>query len=133
MATVGVAPKKTVSPEDQVQINKFARLHKQFLEIKQELRTVGNEIQNLNDAADEVMLLDDNATSSIPFQLGSVFAHYDQDTVNEKLESAKEKASERAVELEKKQAQIDSEMKQLKTILYAKFGDNISLEMEADE
>jgi hypothetical protein len=44
------------------------------------LAAAHNESLNLSEAADEVLLLDDEAAASIPMQIGSVFVHYDQAT-----------------------------------------------------
>uniref|UniRef100_A0A915E4A7 Prefoldin subunit 4 n=1 Tax=Ditylenchus dipsaci TaxID=166011 RepID=A0A915E4A7_9BILA len=125
--------KKTASAEDQQQINKFARLHKNFLELKNELSVLNNETQNLGDADDEIMLLDDEDAASIPLQIGSIFVHYNQETASTKIEEAKVKATKRIAELKLRQTQLDNELKELRAILYAKFGDNIHLEMEAED
>jgi hypothetical protein len=42
------------------------------------LAILNNQNLNLEEAADEVMLLDDEFAGSIPLQIGSVFVHYDQ-------------------------------------------------------
>ena len=43
-----------------------------------ELTLINNEVQNLNDALDELLLLDDPDSASIPILIGSIFVHYDQ-------------------------------------------------------
>jgi hypothetical protein len=48
------------------------------LPMQRRLTMLNNELLNLSEAADEVMLLDDEAAASIPMQIGSIFVHYDQ-------------------------------------------------------
>lgn len=124
--------KTLVSVEDQLQINKFARLHKQFLEAKMELTLINNEVQNLNDALDELLLLDDPDSASIPILIGSIFVHYDQETANGKLEDSKREAELKGKELRNEISLLDKELKGLRAILYAKFGDNIHLETDPE-
>ena len=116
--------------EDQQQINRFARLHKAYLAAKDELASLNNQLQNLSDAADELLLLDDEAAASVPLQVGSVFVHYDQDTLADKLEARKEEKQQQMTETRAQIAGMEAEMKELRALLYAKFGDNIQLEDE---
>ena len=48
-----------VTAEDQLNINKFARLYQKSQEINAELKRNKDQLQNLNDAADELLLLED--------------------------------------------------------------------------
>lgn len=45
-------------------------------------------LQNLQDASDDLMLFDDNSLF-IPYQIGDVFINHSQDETQEMLESAK--------------------------------------------
>lgn len=93
MSSNALQGKTTATAQDQLQINKFARLHKTYLEVKvsfslacfpilrhfkRELARMNNDAQNLNDAEDELLLLDEADSASIPIQIGSIFVHYDQ-------------------------------------------------------
>lgn len=49
-----------------------------YLFFQERLQEASRDLQNLNDAADEVMLLDDIDAESIPFKIGSGFMHMDQ-------------------------------------------------------
>ncbi|KAI1733115.1 prefoldin subunit domain-containing protein [Ditylenchus destructor] len=124
--------KKAASAEDQLEINRFARLHKTYIEVKSELSQLNNETQNIGDAEDEILLLDDEAAASIPFQIGSIFVHFDQDTISTKLAEGKESNAQKIAALQKRLSQLDNELKQLRAVLYAKFGDNIHLEMDEE-
>uniref|UniRef100_A0A3Q3XBD4 Prefoldin subunit 4 n=1 Tax=Mola mola TaxID=94237 RepID=A0A3Q3XBD4_MOLML len=118
-----------VTYEDQQRINKFARNTSRMTELKNEIETKKKSLQNLQDACDELMMLD-NDTPMIPYQIGNVFVSHTQDETQEMLET--EKAVEQKVkDLEDRVSAIQQMLSNLKVQLYAKFGDNINL--EADE
>ncbi|KAK6052588.1 hypothetical protein COOONC_09907 [Cooperia oncophora] len=75
----------TVTSADQQLINKFARLHQNFTQIKEEIKELSNDLLNINEAADEIMLLDDEDSGSIPFKIGQTFVHFDSVSVLQKL------------------------------------------------
>ncbi|KAL3068565.1 hypothetical protein niasHS_006448 [Heterodera schachtii] len=126
--------KNTATAEDQQQINRFARLHKAYSAAKEKLVSLDNDVNNLNDASDEILLMDDEAAAdSIPFLVGSVFVHFDQDTVNGRLELLKVSTQAEMDELRSKVGTMERELGELRAVLYAKFGDNIHLETEEDE
>ncbi|KAK2722541.1 hypothetical protein QYM36_002917 [Artemia franciscana] len=64
--------------EDQQKINKFARLNARFEELKDELKSMQNDLKNIEDASDDIMLLDE-AAGPIPFMIGEAFIHCSQD------------------------------------------------------
>ncbi|KAF7637592.1 Prefoldin subunit 4 [Meloidogyne graminicola] len=78
MVGVTETVKNVPTAEDQQQINKFARLHKAYLENKEQLAFLNNTSQNLTDAENELMLLDDEE-SKVPILVGSIFVHQDQE------------------------------------------------------
>uniref|UniRef100_A0A3Q0SBA8 Prefoldin subunit 4 n=1 Tax=Amphilophus citrinellus TaxID=61819 RepID=A0A3Q0SBA8_AMPCI len=87
-------------------------------------------LQNLQDASDDLMLFDDSSLF-IPYQIGDVFINHSQDETQEMLESAKETLEQEVQDLEKQVSAIQQVLGDLKVQLYAKFGNNINL--EADE
>nr|CAD2168351.1 unnamed protein product [Meloidogyne enterolobii] len=121
--------KNVPTAEDQQQINKFARLHKSYLENKDQLAFLQNTAQNLTDAENEVMLMEDGQLN-VPILVGSIFVHQDQDKINLMLEERKEYIQQQIDSLGEKIICLEAEMKDLRAILYAKFGDNIQLEDE---
>ncbi|VDK85955.1 unnamed protein product [Litomosoides sigmodontis] len=121
-----------VNAEDQKLINRFARLHQRSLDVKDRLQEMSKDLQNLIDAADEVLLLDDADAQSIPFRIGSVFMHMDQERLNEKLESVKEELENQVSDLAQKHKKMCDEMDSLKSVLYGKFGESINLETDTD-
>uniref|UniRef100_A0A7I4YR52 Prefoldin subunit 4 n=1 Tax=Haemonchus contortus TaxID=6289 RepID=A0A7I4YR52_HAECO len=122
----------TVTSADQQLINKFARLHQNFTQIKEEIKELSNELLNINEAADEILLLDDEDSQKIPFRIGQTFVHFDSDSLNTKLEQMKEATEKSIEELKAQNTSSQSEMENLKRTLYAKFGDRINLESDKD-
>ena len=115
--------------DDQQKINQFARLNNRLEELKDDIKSKKNEIQTLEDASTDLMMLDDD--EKVPYQIGEVFVEMTQDEVQETMEANKEKISEEVSKLEQKAEEIKGQMSDLKTHLYAKFGNAINL--EADE
>ncbi|VDN56401.1 unnamed protein product [Dracunculus medinensis] len=117
-----------VTADDQKLINRFARLHQQW---REKLFEANKDLENSNDASDELLLLDDS--SAIPMKLGSIFIHYDQDSVNNELESLKDKLKSKINQLSRSEMEMQNEMNALKSILYGKFGNSINLETDKDD
>ncbi|XP_004086337.1 prefoldin subunit 4 [Oryzias latipes] len=128
-ATAGVED-IVVTFEDQQKINKFARNTSRIKELKNEIEANKKTLQNLQDASDDIMMLDDD-TMLIPYQIGGVFVSHSQEETQKMLESAKEALEEEVRGYEERVSSIQQVLNDLKVQLYAKFGDNINL--EADE
>lgn len=114
--------------EDQQKINHFARLNNRLDELKDDIKAKNNEIQTLKDASDDLMMLDDD--EKVPYQIGEVFVTMTQDDVQDTLEAQKEIFEGEVTKLEEKSEDIKSQMSDLKTQLYAKFGNAINLEAD---
>ncbi|XP_068589807.1 prefoldin subunit 4 [Cebidichthys violaceus] len=119
-----------VTFEDQQKINKFARNTSRMTELKNEIEAKKKSVQNLQDASDDLMMLDDDALL-IPYQIGDVFVSHTQEETQEMLEAAKETLEQEVKDLEERVSAIQQVLGDLKVQLYAKFGNNINL--EADE
>uniref|UniRef100_A0A3Q2PI44 Prefoldin subunit 4 n=1 Tax=Fundulus heteroclitus TaxID=8078 RepID=A0A3Q2PI44_FUNHE len=120
-----------VTFEDQQKINKFARNTSRMSELKNEIESKKKTLQNLQDASDELMMLDDDSLL-VPYRIGGVFIGHSQEETQEMLEAAKVKSLEQEVKgLEERVSEIQQVLGDLKIQLYAKFGHNINL--EADE
>jgi prefoldin subunit 4 len=115
--------------EDQSKINKFAINNTKMHEYDQELIEKNKILQNLTDAMDELITFDDD--EMIPFQFGEVFTHLTAKDANEELEILKAQTEADISQLEAKVSTCKSVLSELKTQLYAKFGNKINLE-EAD-
>ncbi|XP_032683145.1 prefoldin subunit 4 [Odontomachus brunneus] len=119
-----------ITYEDQQKINKFARQNAKLEDYKEELKVKQNELKNLEDAADELALMDDDV--KIPYYIGEVFVHQGLDKTQNHLEDAKDKKKAEIASLENKCTDLKTIMTELKTQLYAKFGSRINLEAEED-
>ncbi|KAG7323244.1 hypothetical protein KOW79_012946 [Hemibagrus wyckioides] len=119
-----------VTFEDQQKINKFARSTNRMTELKEEIEAKKKSLQNLEDASDDLMMLEDDDLL-IPYHIGDVFISHTQEETQEMLEAAKETLKEEIKSLESRVTSIQEVLGDLKVQLYAKFGNNINL--EADE
>lgn len=121
----GEVPKVTF--EDQKKINMFAQRNIELNELKAKLADIKKKLENIEDAENEIMMLDDEG-DDIPFQIGEVFVENSPEATQELLDKLRDMLKQRAEDLESKEGEIVGIMKDLKTHLYAKFGDNINLE-----
>ncbi|NWS71404.1 PFD4 protein, partial [Crotophaga sulcirostris] len=119
-----------VTFEDQQKINKFARNTSRITELKEEIEVKKKQLQNLEDACDDIMMLDDSDSLLIPYQIGDVFISHSQEETQEMLEEAKTSLQEEIEALESRVESIQRVLSDLKVQLYAKFGNNINLEAE---
>ncbi|XP_072270296.1 prefoldin subunit 4 [Pyxicephalus adspersus] len=123
-----VAEDVNVTFEDQQKINIFARNTSRINELKDEIEIKKKELQNLEDACDDIMMLDDSLL--IPYQIGDVFISHSQEETQEMLEAAKKALEEEMESLQSRVESIQQVLSDLKIQLYAKFGNNINLEAE---
>ncbi|KHN74144.1 Prefoldin subunit 4 [Toxocara canis] len=128
-----VKPKLHVTAEDQQLINRFARLHQKSTELSMKLQSEATELQNLCDASDELLLLDDEDTARIPFKIGAVFVMHDQESMEAKLEKMRNDLKAKIDSMSETNEKLQSEMNLLKSKLYGKFGDSINLETDKDD
>ncbi|XP_076760035.1 prefoldin subunit 4 [Xylocopa sonorina] len=119
-----------ITYEDQQKINKFARQNAKMDDLKEELKIKQNELKNLEDACDEIVLLDDDA--KIPYHIGEVFIYEDLEKTQCYLDEIKEEKKKEISNLESKCADLKNVITELKTQLYAKFGSRINLEADED-
>ncbi|XP_003693717.1 prefoldin subunit 4 [Apis florea] len=119
-----------ITYEDQQKINKFARQNAKMDDLKEESKIKQNELKNLEDACDEISLLDEDA--KIPYHIGEVFIYEDLEKTQNYLDEIKEKKKKEISNLESKCIDLKNVITDLKTKLYAKFGSRINLEAEED-
>ncbi|XP_073436757.1 prefoldin subunit 4 isoform X2 [Dendrobates tinctorius] len=124
-----VAEDVNVTFEDQQKINIFARNTSRMTELKDEIEVKKKELQNLEDACDDIMMLDESLL--IPYQIGDVFISHSQEETQDMLEGAKKGLQDEINSLQSRVESIQQVLGDLKIQLYAKFGNNINL--EADE
>lgn len=116
----------TVAYEDQQRINEFSMLIMKKDVLEQDLTKQQTEKEYLDDISLEIELIDED--EKVQYKIGDVFVFLKQKEVVERLESDVEKIDHTIEQLENDQADLDSRISELKSILYAKFGDNINLE-----
>ncbi|KAI9565346.1 hypothetical protein GHT06_009138 [Daphnia sinensis] len=120
-----------ITLEDQQKINRFARQNAKWEELRDDLKHKKGDLQNLEDASDDLLLVEDES-APIPFVVGEVFVHFNMEEAKEKLEEAKSKVKKDIESIEAECANVKSIMSDLKTQLYAKFGNSINLEAEEE-
>ncbi|MBN3304950.1 PFD4 protein, partial [Amia calva] len=98
-------------------------------ELKEEIEGKKKSLQNLEDASDDIMMSEDD-TLLIPYQIGDVFISHSQEETQEMLEAGKELLKDEIKALEGRVAAILQVLADLKVQLYAKFGNNINLEAD---
>ncbi|XP_051887366.1 prefoldin subunit 4 [Pristis pectinata] len=118
-----------VTFEDQQKINKFARNNNRLIELREEIELKKKQLQNLEDASDDIMMLDEDAVL-VPYQIGEVFISHSQDETQEMLEAAKQSLQDEIQALQSRVEAIQQVLSDLKVQLYAKFGNNINLEAD---
>lgn len=115
--------------EDQEKINQFARYNNKLLEIKDDLVAKSKQLQNLNDANQDVEELE-LSEDSFPFQLGEVFVEMSGEQIGDMITTYKNKVNKEISGLKEKAVDIEESMKDLKGELYGKFGSAINLEYD---
>merc|ERR1711915_963298 len=86
-------PDVHITYDDQQKINKFARCNARHGDLKEELKTKENDLQNLQDAEDEMMLALDT-DEKVPFMIGEVFMMKTQDEAQESIAAQREALQE---------------------------------------
>lgn len=117
-----------VTFDDQKKINLFARKNARLSEILAEIEDKEKYLQNLEDASDDLMLLDEDEVGQVPFLIGEVFINHSFDRTQILIEEFKEEIKNETKTLQSTASDIRAVMSDLKVKLYAKFGDNINLE-----
>ncbi|XP_045121136.1 prefoldin subunit 4-like isoform X2 [Portunus trituberculatus] len=120
-----------ITYEDQQKINRFARCNARHGDIKEELKIKENDLQNLQDAEDEMMIALDS-DEKVPFMVGEVFIMKSQEESQEAIGAQRETLQEEISALNGRSSELQDTMTQLKGDLYAKFGNNINLEPEEE-
>lgn len=112
--------------EDQSKINKFAINNTKLHDFQDDLEEKKKELINLNEAIDELVIYDESEL--IPFKYGEIFTHLSVESANEELERSKVELETEISSLGEKVLSTKKLLSDLKTQLYAKFGNKINLE-----
>jgi len=112
--------------EDQQRINRFGRLNQRLMELRDEMKSKKKQQENLKDAKSEIeALLDDDMCRA---KIGECFFDVSNEYAEEFVDKQTQQNSSDADKLAAEEAEITKELEILKSILYAKFGNQINLE-----
>ncbi|GLC44484.1 hypothetical protein PLESTB_000068400 [Pleodorina starrii] len=128
MAAKAQTPQIEVLAEDQQRINMFSRLYTKMHDLERLLKHHKNELEELEDAGNELMLSDED---NVRFVVGECLVHFDKDAAEGRLEQVTQDVNK---EMEKTTAELEevkAKLKDLKSTLYAKFGKQINLEEDS--
>merc|ERR1719203_1260440 len=120
-----------VTYEDQQKINVFARTNSRLNDLKEEIVAKEKELQNLTDAEEELMMCE-GESELVPYQIGEVLVDMTAEEAQAQLDKAKDECVQAKDRLKAKSEEYKDTQNQLKTALYAKFGNNINLDMEEE-
>ena len=114
---------------DQQKINAFARHNLRCHELRQELKKMKEETDNLEDAAG---LVEESFGEDLKLFTGECFVTVNEEQAAAHVESLVERKQQEIEDKQDKLEELEKEMKALKTYLYAKFGNSINLEENDD-
>lgn len=121
-----------VSAEDQKRINKFGNLSSQVAALKVELDEVTDKKTKYENAKEDLEL--DEPEGDVPYKLGGVFIELSADDATAELEKDIDELAKREDYLRTEIGTRKAEMKELRAVLYGKFGkENIGLGDENDD
>lgn len=112
--------------EDQQRINAFGRLNGRLHELEDELKAKQSEHELLDDAANELILADDD--EPVRYAFGECYFEATKDQAEELLEKQKEVKEEEIEKLKEELKGVADNLADLKSKLYGRFGKNINLE-----
>lgn len=115
-----------VTWEDQKNINAFGRLNGRMHEFEEDISKKQEELLYLEDASNELILLDDD--EPVRYKMGEIFVEVSKDEAEQLLEKATSKLSEEIDTLQDEVSKIKKTLAELKVKLYAKFGSAINLD-----
>jgi prefoldin subunit 4 len=112
--------------EDQQRINTFSKLVGRLQTYEERLKAQKQEKEYYDDVAMELELVDED--EMIQYKIGDTFVYLKQSEVMERLSADTENLEKELEGTQEKHDKTVSEMSDLKTLLYAKFGSSINLE-----
>ena len=105
----------------------FGTNNSRIAEIKDDLEVVKKDLDNLDDAEQELMLVEGDE-DKLCLKLGDGFVECEEDYVTEYIEKKKEAAEGERDKLSAELAGLAARQMELKKVLYGRFGKNINLE-----
>ncbi|KAK9863098.1 hypothetical protein WJX84_007119 [Apatococcus fuscideae] len=114
-----------VTYEDQQHINKFSKMHLRSKDILAEIKVKKSEVEELEDAGNELILADEE---EVRYHVGECFHHVSVPDAEDLLQTARDAAEEELAKSQTELEELEASMKELKKVLYGKFGNSINLE-----
>ncbi|KAM6501859.1 Prefoldin subunit domain containing protein [Amanita muscaria] len=115
-----------VTWEDQQRINKFSRLNARVRTLEGKLEELKQEKEALDDLATELELADEG--EPILYKIGETFVHMPISRAQTRLEKDQQDVESRLSSIVEAVEDCETQMKQLKVLLYGKFGKAINLD-----
>ncbi|RXK39330.1 prefoldin subunit 4 [Tremella mesenterica] len=115
-----------VAWEDQQRINTFSKLNNRLTDINEQLKKKQDEKEYYDDLSTELELADDD--QPVLYKLGEAFFSLSLSEAKKQLRKDTKRYDKDIGELEKRASECEVGMKELKILLYAKFGRQINLE-----
>ncbi|PFH53701.1 hypothetical protein AMATHDRAFT_78842 [Amanita thiersii Skay4041] len=115
-----------VTWEDQQRINSFSKLNVRLRNLEGRTEELKQEKEALDDLATELELADES--EPVLYKIGESFLHMSLPQAQKRLEMDQEDIDTRLSSILKATESCESQMKELKVTLYAKFGKAINLD-----
>ncbi|KAJ7594521.1 Prefoldin subunit 4 [Mycena floridula] len=115
-----------VTWEDQQRINTFSKLNTRIRNIEEKLQALRQEKEALDDLSQELELADED--EPVLYKIGEAFIHMPHPEAMERLENDQAEIDAEVSKLAGSAEECEKEMKDLKVVLYAKFGRAINLD-----
>ncbi|KAJ4483841.1 Prefoldin subunit 4 [Lentinula aciculospora] len=115
-----------VTWEDQQKINSFSKLNARMKGFEAKLEEAKQEKEALDDLSTELELADED--DSVLYKIGETYVHLPLPRALKRLEKDQADLDARLSKISESSQQCETEMKQLKVALYAKFGSAINLD-----
>jgi len=115
-----------VTWEDQDRINTFSKLNARLSDLEESLELKKQEREALEDLSTELELGDEDEL--VLYKVGESFAHIPLSEAQERLQQDQEALQKELDEIQERVEECENTMKELKVLLYGKFGKAINLE-----
>ncbi|EKM54701.1 uncharacterized protein PHACADRAFT_96557, partial [Phanerochaete carnosa HHB-10118-sp] len=115
-----------VTWEDQQRINSFSKMNTRVKGIEEKIEALKQEKEALDDLGMELELADEDQL--VLYRVGEAFVHLRHSQAMKRLEKDQSDLSSQFESLREKAEECEKEMKELKVVLYAKFGRAINLD-----
>ena len=110
-----------------MKINQFSRLNMRYHQMREEIKALKDELENLVDAGSAI---EEAMGDPLKLFIGESLIDVDETTAEGYHEKLTEEKQEELDGMNDRLEEIETEMNTLKSFLYARFGNNINLDEE---